>query len=300
MTRRHNAFTLIELLVVIAIIAILAAILFPVFAQAKAAAKKTVALSSAKEISLAFHMYAGDFDDMCVLTGTYPPSGQPFTPTINNASYAAGIEPYDEMLAPYIKSWDLWHVPADGVARESDIGDDALWDGQFKGKPARLSFNYVSHLDTNQAGGWLDRNTGMAPFLWDVSWYGYPVRSLTEFSDPSNTISFAEIWTAPDASGSGGGARVGVLNGSVMFGCDTWKLAGRVPLSGAPGDRLPVGGDGCDTITRDPNRVPTTGYNGTANYSMADGSAKSLSWGAVRGNDFNRFKIQKPTQTYVP
>jgi len=63
---RHKAFTLIELLVVIAIIAILAAILFPVFAQAKLAAKKTVALSNAKEIATANLIYMGDYDDHLV------------------------------------------------------------------------------------------------------------------------------------------------------------------------------------------------------------------------------------------
>jgi len=63
MIRRTAAFTLIELLVVIAIIAILAAILFPVFAQAKAAAKKTQDLSNLKQIGLAIQIYANDNDD---------------------------------------------------------------------------------------------------------------------------------------------------------------------------------------------------------------------------------------------
>ncbi|MFN9897711.1 MAG: prepilin-type N-terminal cleavage/methylation domain-containing protein, partial [bacterium] len=59
-----KAFTLIELLVVIAIIAILAAILFPVFAQAKAAAKKAAGISNQKQISLGITMYGADNDDM--------------------------------------------------------------------------------------------------------------------------------------------------------------------------------------------------------------------------------------------
>lgn len=67
MERKHrpgsSAFTLIELLVVIAIIAILAAILFPVFAQAKAAGKKAVCLSNLKELGTAFFMYGADNDD---------------------------------------------------------------------------------------------------------------------------------------------------------------------------------------------------------------------------------------------
>lgn len=60
---KRRAFTIIELLVVIAIIAILAAILFPVFAEAKASAKKAVCLSNARQMGMVFQLYANDWDD---------------------------------------------------------------------------------------------------------------------------------------------------------------------------------------------------------------------------------------------
>src|SRR5689334_8740884 len=63
MNTRRRGFTLIELLVVIAIIAILAAILFPVFAQAREQARKTACLSSQKQNGLALMMYAQDYDE---------------------------------------------------------------------------------------------------------------------------------------------------------------------------------------------------------------------------------------------
>lgn len=62
-TRRPRGFTLIELLVVIAIIAILAAMLFPVYAQAKTAAKKATSISNGKQISLGLIMYMTDYDE---------------------------------------------------------------------------------------------------------------------------------------------------------------------------------------------------------------------------------------------
>src|SRR5205809_6842541 len=64
--KRRSGFTLIELLVVIAIIAILAAILFPVFAQARATARKAACASNLRQIGLAFTLYAQDYDELLV------------------------------------------------------------------------------------------------------------------------------------------------------------------------------------------------------------------------------------------
>ena len=71
--QRRLGFTLIELLVVIAIIAILAAILFPVFAQAKVAAKKTADLSNVKQLMMAVLIYSNDYDDLIPNTREYEP-----------------------------------------------------------------------------------------------------------------------------------------------------------------------------------------------------------------------------------
>ena len=89
-----KAFTLIELLVVIAIIAILAAILFPVFAQAKAAAKKTVDLSNVKQNITATMIYANDADDSIPITCEY-----------ESYMFAA-------RLLPYTKNRDIFRIPS--------------------------------------------------------------------------------------------------------------------------------------------------------------------------------------------
>lgn len=288
-----RAFTLIELLVVIAIIAILAAILFPVFAQAKLAAKKTVALSAAKQIGLATVMYATDADDH------FAPCAIQNTPGINNpgpreedpGSYNYHTMPYDSLLEPYIKSGEFWASPADDRGINGDSGDDWLWDGKYRGKIIRRSFMMMSEISTMEKGGWLDRNTGISGAWWDVGTWS-PVRSMTGLSDPSNTVAYAEVW--PPNGGWGGAGRVGALSDPIIWRCDEWKLAGRVHPSGAPGDRMPTGGDNCNDATLVPQNRPTPGYMGRANYSLADGSAKALGWGQIRKNDFNMLKLIKP------
>lgn len=96
--QRSKAFTLIELLVVIAIIAILAAILFPVFAQAKAAAKKTSSLSNVKQLMTSTFLYTNDNDDSL---GDVPVYGS------ETETYV-----YAARLQPYTKNQQIWKDPA--------------------------------------------------------------------------------------------------------------------------------------------------------------------------------------------
>jgi prepilin-type N-terminal cleavage/methylation domain-containing protein/prepilin-type processing-associated H-X9-DG protein len=147
--QRSKAFTLIELLVVIAIIAILAAILFPVFAQAKAAAKKTACLSNVKQTALASVMYSGDSDDVFVANGEglLPANAgdwstmQPYTGQTNfyGVEYGAGaggsgaplgfmdpaaVQNWGRETFPYVKSMDMFVSPGaqnDRVARFAPV-----------------------------------------------------------------------------------------------------------------------------------------------------------------------------------
>jgi prepilin-type N-terminal cleavage/methylation domain len=111
MNRMHrkatrSAFTLIELLVVIAIIAILAAILFPVFAQAREKARQTSCLSNMKQLGTAAMMYAQDFDE------TNVPSWWGVGPGWSGGGWP-GNQRWQDGLYTYVKSIDLFQCPSD-------------------------------------------------------------------------------------------------------------------------------------------------------------------------------------------
>lgn len=162
----RKAFTLIELLVVIAIIAILAAILFPVFAQAKVAAKKTSALSNQKQIGLGLVMYAGDNEDYYPRQDTCVPGSSlntalntaPFLNpgvgcTTGNFRYRVNHFAWQKYLVPYTKSIPLFEHPL----RQKD---PANWtnNGQIFGSFA-LNLGLTGASDTS-AGNVPNKNFG--------------------------------------------------------------------------------------------------------------------------------------------
>jgi prepilin-type N-terminal cleavage/methylation domain-containing protein/prepilin-type processing-associated H-X9-DG protein len=98
MKRKPNGFTLIELLVVIAIIAILAAILFPVFAQAREKARSASCLSNVKQMALGAYMYSQDYDDQVVPR------------TVMFPGMAAGL-PWQSLILPYVKNNNVYRCP---------------------------------------------------------------------------------------------------------------------------------------------------------------------------------------------
>jgi prepilin-type N-terminal cleavage/methylation domain-containing protein/prepilin-type processing-associated H-X9-DG protein len=114
----RRGFTLIELLVVIAIIAILAAILFPVFARAREKARQSSCLSNMKQLALAFNMYIQDYDQV------FPSQWGAFVTA--NGPHGYGYN----LLNPYIKNSQIWRCPSDGThncAQEGSSDYTASW-----------------------------------------------------------------------------------------------------------------------------------------------------------------------------
>ncbi len=111
--RKHfnKGFTLIELLVVIAIIAILAAILFPVFARAREKARQTQCLSNVKETMLAVNMYAQDYDETLPRLNTDVGSSGYELP--NGSTYNGQYMLWHTILYPYTKNYQIWSCPSD-------------------------------------------------------------------------------------------------------------------------------------------------------------------------------------------
>lgn len=275
-----KAFTLIELLVVIAIIAILAAILFPVFAQAKAAAKKSADLSNMKQIGTGIAIYLGDYDDV------YPPAAS-FDPS--NTTNTSPVWSSKSVTGPYIKNGNIFLSPSEPSGKVA-IANGILSGGAQNVDPRSYMVNGLvnSLVTTNQAAvfgpSYVATGSGGAFGYWSVSGgvltIQQPSVSQTALEAVSEFIAItggAEDWAkansfgAPNVEARHNGADA--VNGRDLFsGLDALSLAtGRLNGAGAVNT----------TIKRAWTRM-TDG----SNYAFGDTSAKSLKPGAVMNGNF--------------
>lgn len=263
-----RAFTLIELLVVIAIIAILAAILFPVFAQAKVAAKKATAISNQKQIGLAFMMYAGDNDDILpqlTWADSFNNTGQGVPTSLDPGWFRNGSQAWPVSLIPYHKNDTKNGIKNSFLISPADQGTSNFTKPSFKEMlqavawpgadqwstdwkvnarifPLSFCSNYgLSYSWSQSTPG--DNNT------WTSSYTG--PRSLTSVVAPSNTILTTEY-----GQGIAGSYQANSYSNYYCMlgygGVDRWKDGRRYT-----GGRTFSFADGHAKFYRDPVRIET-------------------------------------------
>lgn len=219
---QKKAFTLIELLVVIAIIAILAAILFPVFAQAKLAAKKTAGLSQAKQIGTSMHMYLQDYDDTFFKYRFNGPTGngcsglgcintdyqQMFAQNATQANTYFGANARDVMFAkqlldPYVKSASIWLAPTQVGAWSGADASGAGQDPLFRSYGGQNSYGLNGYLFTPLAtaaavSATSIENPSATIVMADASYYNVfpknPCKLVSSSFDPSTGTSYPNYW----------------------------------------------------------------------------------------------------------
>jgi prepilin-type N-terminal cleavage/methylation domain-containing protein len=277
---KARAFTLIELLVVIAIIAILAAILFPVFAQAKAAAKNAVDISNIKQLGTASALYLNDYDD------TYPASHS----SANNAAGAACSPIWPAAINPYVKAGGL--STTDGYAPTGvTIFHDPV--------DSRISNTYVGYVVNGMISGvFTEKTDGSCAYAANAGSAAQdfePSQTSSALQSPSDVLWLADaapvvftwynpIWTTVpsdlirphwDIPGSPDPTSAAAQN---------WVQTNWIPLDltdgwspqGNPWS-CPIGSWDCKGL--DYIHTRTGNKTGTANISYADTHAKGMHFG---------------------
>lgn len=262
-----KAFTLIELLVVIAIIAILAAILFPVFAQAKEAAKKTADLSNVKQIATAVAMYQGDSDDLNPLqagmdsTGTWGYNYNKYVPADWSASPspAARVQ-YSQSFAlntmqPYVKNYDMLVIPSAPVT-EYQAGTTIA---AGKTKPA-TSYAYNGFLSAYSATSVV--NPAMLPLFTNAN--GFVAQKGWGFANPALTCPQPNVPCTYQPYSATCSTSVNGQTGSIYTTVNSssyWSFSRgqNWALNDTHAKFRKVG----SSATGDPNTDPWTGYDST-------------------------------------
>jgi len=157
--RCRRAFTLIELLVVIAIIAILAAILFPVFAQARDKARQAACLSNCKQLGLAWVMYAQDYDETSPNPGFL---GRMWVKDFGNKPTRPDDIYFQDLIRPYAKNDDFAYCPS--------VGKEFVWTVAPTGFKSSFRVNGTSY--------W---------YNW-FYWNGAPLAKVNKVSDSPISI----------------------------------------------------------------------------------------------------------------
>ena len=274
MKSARRAFTLIELLVVIAIIAILAAILFPVFAQAKLAAKKTADLSNFKQTTLGLLIYTNDSDD------TYPLSA--FYDTSFASAYSTSyLWSSQNCVQPYIKNLDMFKSPVDTMSSTHDA-----------------AYYGIASNRTPKPSSFLPNAIGPAYFMFGVNnpqGLMPPAPSMPPVYGATSTVTTTTTTTPPEPS-----KIILLANGNKelygdLYGCGEW-INNEISWCYA----APVGVTEQWIVSSIVYAAPTDKlynawrkFTGGANFSFSDGSAKSLKPGQL--DDAARWIVNPPT-----